>query len=119
MPARGRRRHDRADSHEEDPRSQPPGPLCRRRARRRQSVADATNTISDIIGAGIIPGALEMLDQLILKAIEAAFHFGFPPDAGAVLIMEVDGLEAGLDADAERIVQIAKKNNAREVRRAT
>ena len=49
------------------------------------------------------PAALEMLDQLILQAVEAAFHFGFPLDAGAVLIMEVDGLDAGLDADAERI----------------
>jgi glycolate oxidase len=83
-----------------------------------ETVDDATNTISDIIGAGIIPGALEMLDHLILEAIEAAFHFGFPLDAGAVLIMEVDGLDAGLDQDAERIVEIAKKNHAREVRRA-
>src|SRR6266478_1713091 len=83
-----------------------------------ETVDDATNTISDIIGAGIIPGALEMLDALILQAIEAAFHFGFPLDAGAVLIMEVDGLDAGLDKDAERIVEIATKNHAREVRRA-
>jgi glycolate oxidase len=83
-----------------------------------ETVDDATNTISDIIGAGIIPGALEMLDQLILQAVEAAFHFGFPLDAGAVLIMEVDGLDAGLDADAERIMVIANKNKAREVRRA-
>jgi glycolate oxidase len=83
-----------------------------------ETVDDATNTISDIIGAGIIPGALEMLDQLILQAVEAAFHFGFPLDAGAVLIMEVDGLEAGLDSDAERIAAIARKNSAREVRRA-
>jgi glycolate oxidase len=83
-----------------------------------ETVDDATNTISDIIGAGIVPGALEMLDQLILQAVEAAFHFGFPLDAGAVLIMEVDGLEAGLDADAERITAIARRNNAREVRRA-
>jgi glycolate dehydrogenase FAD-linked subunit len=83
-----------------------------------ESVDDATNTISDIIGAGIIPGALEMLDAPILVAIEAAFHFGFPLDAGAVLIMEVDGLEAGLDRDAERIADIAKRNNAREVRQA-
>jgi glycolate oxidase len=83
-----------------------------------ETVDDATNTISDIIGAGIIPGALEMLDSLILQAVEAAFHFGFPLDAGAVLIMEVDGLEAGLDADAERITEIAKRNNAREVRKA-
>jgi glycolate oxidase len=83
-----------------------------------ETVDDATNTISDIIGAGIIPGALEMLDRLILQAVEAAFHFGFPLDAGAVLIMEVDGLEAGLNQDAERIVAIARKNGAREVRRA-
>src|SRR5205823_11872382 len=83
-----------------------------------ETVDDATNTISDIIGAGIIPGALEMLDQLILQAVEAAFKFGFPLDAGAVLIMEVDGLEAGLDADAERIIAIAKNNHARTVRRA-
>jgi glycolate oxidase len=83
-----------------------------------ETVDDATNTISGIIGAGIIPGALEMLDQLIIQAVEAAYHFGFPLDAGAVLIMEVDGLEAGLDADAERITAIARKNGAREVRRA-
>src|SRR5579864_3925820 len=83
-----------------------------------ETVDDACNTISDIIGAGIVPAALEMLDQVILQAVEAAFHFGFPLDAGAVLIMEVDGLEAGLDADAEQMIAIAKKNNAREVRRA-
>jgi glycolate oxidase len=83
-----------------------------------ETVDDATNTISDIIGAGIVPGALEMLDQLILQAVEAAFHFGFPLDAGAVLIMEVDGLEAGLDDDAARITGIARRNGAREVRRA-
>jgi glycolate oxidase len=83
-----------------------------------ETVDDATNTISDIIGAGIIPAALELLDRLILQAVEAAFHFGFPLDAGAVLIMEVDGLEAGLDGEAERIREIALKNKAREVRRA-
>src|SRR3989440_681238 len=83
-----------------------------------ETVEDATNTISDLIGVGIVPAALEMLDTLILQAVEAAFHFGFPLDAGAVLIMEVDGPEAGLDADAERISAIARKNNAREVRLA-
>ena len=83
-----------------------------------ETVDDATNTISDLIGAGIVPAALEMLDRLILQAVEAAFHFGFPLDAGAVLIMEVDGLEAGLEQSAERIVAIARKHNAREVRRA-
>jgi glycolate oxidase len=83
-----------------------------------ETVDDATNTISDLIGAGIVPAALEMLDALILQAVEAAFHLDFPLDAEAVLLMEVDGLEAGLEADAERIAAIARKNNAREVRRA-
>src|SRR5262249_5806976 len=64
------------------------------------------------------PAALEMLDRLILQAVEEAFHFGFPLDAGAVLIMEVDGLAAGLDAEADRITAIAKANRAREVRKA-
>jgi glycolate oxidase len=82
------------------------------------TIDDATNCISGIIGAGIIPAALEMLDQLVLSAVEAAFKFGFPLDAGAVLIMEVDGLEAGLDEEAQRIVAIAQQNKAREVRRA-
>ncbi len=82
------------------------------------TVEDATNCISDIIGAGIIPAALEMMDQLIIQAVEAAFQFGFPLDAGAVLIMEVDGLAAGLEEEVERITQLAMKNGAREVRRA-
>ena len=82
------------------------------------SVDDATNTITEIIGSGIVPGALELLDQLILGAVEQAFKFGFPLDAGAVLIMEVDGLNAGLDDEAARIEAIALKNGAREVRRA-
>src|SRR5260370_24390772 len=67
------------------------------------TVDDATNTRRHIIGAGIIPGALEMLDQLIRQALEAAFHFGFPLDAGAVWIIEVNELETELDARAGRI----------------
>ena len=59
-----------------------------------------------------------MLDKLILQAVEAAFHFGFPLDAGAVLIMEVDGLDAGLTRRPSGSTAIAKKNNAREVRQA-
>ncbi len=83
-----------------------------------ETVDDATATISDLIGAGIIPAALEMLDAPIIKAVEAAFQFGFPLDAGAVLIMEVDGLDAGLDQASERMTQAAMRNKAREVRRA-
>ncbi len=80
------------------------------------SIDDATQAISDIIGAGIIPAALEMMDQGILVAVEEAFHFGFPLDAEAILLIEVDGLEAGLDAQRDRVAEICRQNRAREVR---
>lgn len=82
------------------------------------SVDDATSCISAIIAAGIVPAALEMIDNVILRAVEAAFRFGFPTDAGAVLIIEVDGLEAGLDDEAARCESLARAHGAREVRRA-
>ena len=81
-----------------------------------ENVDDASQTVSDIISAGIVPGALEMMDQLITQAVEAAYQFGFPLDAGAVLIVELDGLSAGLERQAARVVEICRKNDAREVR---
>jgi len=83
-----------------------------------ETVTQATEAISGIIAAGIIPAALEMMDQGIIGAVEQAFHFGFPLDAGAVLLIEVDGLEAGIDGEAARIEEICLKHQAREVRRA-
>jgi glycolate oxidase len=83
-----------------------------------ETVDDASQAVSDIIGAGMVPGALEMMDQLITQAVEAAYHFGFPLDAGAVLIVELDGLEAGLDAQAAQVTEICRRNRAREVRLA-
>lgn len=80
------------------------------------SVDAATQTISGIIGAGIIPAALEMMDHGILVAVEEAFHFGFPLDAEAILLIEVDGLEAGLDAQRDRVTEICRQQGAREVR---
>lgn len=83
-----------------------------------ESCDDATNAISEIIAAGIVPAALEMMDQGILVAVEEAFHFGFPLDAQAILLIEVDGLEAGLDAQKQAIIEICKRCGAREVREA-
>lgn len=83
-----------------------------------ETVRAATEAISAIIAAGIIPAALEMMDQGIIAALEQAFHFGFPLDAGAVLLIEVDGLEVAVDAEAEQIVAICRANGAREVRSA-
>jgi len=83
-----------------------------------ESVDDATQAISAIIGAGIIPAALEMMDQGILVALEEAFQFGFPLDAQAILLIEVDGLEAGLDGQRDDIIRLCKETGAREVRMA-
>lgn len=83
-----------------------------------ESVDSATNAVSGIIASGIVPAALEMMDRLIIQAVEAAFHFGFPLDAGACLIVELDGLEAGIDALTERVRGICMQHGAREVRTA-
>jgi len=83
-----------------------------------ETVDDASQTVSGIIEAGIVPAALEMMDQLITQAVEAAYHFGFPLDAGAVLIVELDGLASGLEKQAARVMEICRKNKAREVRLA-
>jgi glycolate oxidase len=82
------------------------------------SVDDATNTISEIIGAGIIPAALEMMDEGILVAVEKAFKVGFPLDAKAILLIEVDGLEAGLDRQRDQIIELCRQCGVREVRPA-
>ena len=83
-----------------------------------ETVEDATQTISNIIGAGIVPAALELMDQGIVSALEQAFHFGFPLDAGAVLLIEVDGLEVAVGEEAEKIIRICQETGAREVRQA-
>jgi len=71
-------------------------------------VESATETVSDIIAAGIVPAALEMLDKLMTRTVEDAFQFGFPTDAEAVLIIEVDGVDAGLDHEARAIAEIVQ-----------
>jgi glycolate oxidase len=83
-----------------------------------ETVRDATRAISNIIGAGIVPAALELMDQGIVSAVEAAFHFGFPLDAGAVLLIEVDGLEVVVGGEADQIIEICNNAAAREVRTA-
>ena len=75
------------------------------------SVDSATETVSGIIAAGIVPAALEMLDNLMIRAVEQAFGFGFPTEAGAVLIIEVDGLDAGLDREAQAISEIVQAHD--------
>jgi len=76
-------------------------------------VDSATRTVSGVIAAGIVPAALEMLDKLMTRAVEDAFHFGFPTDAEAILIIEVDGVDAGLDHEARAITRIVEAHGGK------
>lgn len=81
------------------------------------TVTDASRSVSDIIAAGILPAALEMIDRATIEAIEnSIFAGGFPTDVAALLIIEVDGLASGLEDVAASIVDICTRNNARAVR---
>lgn len=80
------------------------------------TIDGATQTVSDVVAAGIVPAAMEMMDRGVLMAVEAAYHVGFPADAGAALIIEVDGVEAGLDAAMQRVVELCVRNGARSTR---
>lgn len=83
------------------------------------SVDEASETVSDVIAAGIVPAALEMLDSLILQAVEDAFSLGLPLDARAILLIELDGAAAGLAEQSARIEGICRERGVRELRSAT
>jgi glycolate oxidase subunit GlcD len=83
-------------------------------------VDDASRAVSAIIAAGMLPAALEMMDNAIIRAVEASvFTAGLPTDAQAVLLVELDGIEAGIDDDVEKAESILREHGARSVRRAT
>src|SRR5262245_12378497 len=72
-------------------------------------VNEGSRAVSAIIAAGMLPAALEMLDHAIIEAIEACvFKAGLPLDAQAVLLVELDGVEAGIDEEAERAAELLK-----------
>jgi glycolate oxidase subunit GlcD len=82
-------------------------------------VNDASHAVSAIIAAGVMPAALEMMDHEIIRAVEASvFAAGLPPDAGAALLIELDGIEAGLDDEAQKVTSICMEYGARSCRYA-
>jgi glycolate oxidase len=81
-------------------------------------VDQASEAVSAVIARGLIPAAMEMIDQLTIQAVEDAFGCGYPRDAAAALLIELDGLAAGMDAQAERVIQACRDCGAREVRAA-
>ena len=82
-------------------------------------VRQAANTVSGVIAAGIVPAAMEVRYKRITEAVENYVGAGYPLDAGAVLLAEVDGLESGVDIDADRIAEIGRTMGATSVRLAT
>jgi glycolate oxidase len=76
------------------------------------TTADACNTVSQVIAAGVLPAAMEMMDGTMIKLVEDAFHFGFPSTAQALVLIEIDGIDALLDVQLDEIVQLCQKNNA-------
>ena len=81
-------------------------------------VAAAAQSVSDIIAAGIVPATLEMMDAPVMQAVEDSVPCGYPRDAAAVLIAEVDGPAVGLRKQAEDIAAICAHNGCRSVREA-
>jgi glycolate dehydrogenase FAD-linked subunit len=80
------------------------------------SVEDGGNVVSAIVAAGLVPATLEMVDNRTINAIEDSMACGFPRDAAAVLLIELDGLRDGMDDMAEEIIRICSENGVREVR---
>jgi glycolate oxidase subunit GlcD len=84
------------------------------------SVDDASRTVTDLVGAGLLPAALEMVDREAILAVEAsAYAAGLPTDVAGALVIEFDGAPAAVAEDALRALDICREGGAREVQRAT
>jgi len=81
-----------------------------------ERVADCAATVSAIVAAGVVPAALEMMDRGIVRAVENFAHAGYPTDAAAVLLVELDGLEAGVEAQAREVQAAAREHAVGTVR---
>ena len=81
------------------------------------SIDAAARTVSAIVATGIIPAALEMIDQATIRAVESSIYAaGYPTDAAAALLIELDGATAGLEHDVATVEALCKANGARTVR---
>ena len=81
-----------------------------------ESVEEASNTVSEIVARGIIPAAVELMDNLSIQAVEKGVAAGYPLDAGAVLLVELDGPKDEVDALVDPINEVCRDNHVREVR---
>ncbi|MEZ5590965.1 MAG: glycolate oxidase subunit GlcD [Gammaproteobacteria bacterium] len=79
-------------------------------------VEDAGKAVGDIIAGGIIPGGLEMMDNGIIKAAEAFVHAGYPTDAAAILLCELDGTQAEVEEQTAQVHAIVERAGANDIR---
>jgi glycolate oxidase subunit GlcD len=85
-----------------------------------ETMEAAGHAVTAIISEGLLPAAVEIVDNATIRAVEASVYAGgFPVEAGAALVVEFDGTEAGLDADADRAEACCRAAGASEVKRAT
>src|SRR5665213_463581 len=73
---------------------------------------DACHAVSEVIAAGMLPAAMEMLDGRMVQVIEDAYHFGFPREAQALLLTEIDGIEDLMDGQMREVGEICRRHNA-------
>jgi glycolate oxidase len=76
------------------------------------SIEDASEAVSAIIAAGIVPAALELLDEPIIRAINEGTGAGYPKGAAAVLLIELDGARAEIEVQAQRVAEICREHLA-------
>ncbi|EFO79589.1 D-lactate dehydrogenase (cytochrome) [Oscillochloris trichoides DG-6] len=81
-------------------------------------IAGASSTVSQVIASGLLPAALEIMDRLAIKAVNEMYRLGLPEQAGAALLIEVDGVEDGLDELLHDVTAICWRNGALDVRPA-
>ena len=81
-----------------------------------ERVHDCAATVSAIVARGVVPAALEMMDRGIVRAVERFAHAGYPTDAAAVLLVELDGLEAAVEAQAREVEAAARAHGVGTVR---
>lgn len=81
-----------------------------------EDIRQAAKTVTEIVNAGVIPVALEIMDKTTITAIEDFKHIGLPKDADAVLIIEVDGIKEAVEKEAEKVAKIARENGAVSVK---
>ncbi len=80
-----------------------------------ENLENSGDAVADIIGAGIVPAGLELMDSVIIEAVEKDTGMGLPLDVEAILLIEVDGDPAGLRIQEEKIEEILRKNQAKGI----